>query len=275
MESLERFGVFLDDSGSLVRLDAQAAFTEVRKELQLAFGYRPHQGAVEFTGPNEGSLTLRNLLKARQIPDDVINDYVKRQGEGEEIKGCATYIGDIDLGFVPRLDYIVFMSVVTPVAFFPLTLGEEVTHGEHICYVVDQGASYLGYKDRFHTLTEEVLGYIGRKRIMASAGLLGRYETEIELNQSVKSSFFAHMLAYYLVDDLNERGLLLPEKELFHAPDERVFWKILLGSVGEPVELNFIFPYGLRYEKLVPATQEILVSSKAEEAIKINFSYQY
>ncbi len=94
------------------------------------------------------------------------------------------------------------------------------------------------------------------------------------VDKDLTFSEWAHLLSYFAVDELIDRGKELPAEELFHASDETVFWRVLLENIRDPVELNFQFPPDLRFEKVVDPLNDLLKGSKADEAIKLVFSYR-
>lgn len=274
---LERFGLYPQADGTL-KIVTQQAVDGVVEELSQFFGYNQHHALIKFTAPGDEVSTLRRILNNRISRDPkmhpAIDKVIERLNLGIEIGGVATYTGDLELGFNPKPYYIVFISNATRISDFPFTLGEEITHGEHETNIIEAGnITHAQYKTRFQELTEEFLGYIGRKRIIAAAGLEGNYPLELTWERNLTRDEWAHLIGYYAVDDLLDQGKKLPVVDLFHAPDETRFWQVLLEAIKDPVVIGFNFPKTLRLEKLIDPVNQLVADCKAEKAIQINFSY--
>lgn len=270
---LERFGYHQEGDG--FRVDLQRALDETRTELSRFFGFRGHNAVVQFAAPGGAALSVRRILEQRGHPQSVIDESVRRIGEGTETGGSTLYTGDLELDLRPRPEYMVFFSTQVGRLSFLFNLGEEITHGEHISSVVDrESITYREYQARFNALTEEFLGRIGFKRILQVTG--GTYELPLNINwkRDLNVNEWEHFIAYWLVDDLIRRQQRLPVRDLFHAPDQTRFWEILLRSVGNPLRMNFKFPQSLRFEGIVSSLNELLRRAKADKAIKLNLSYE-
>lgn len=272
---LERFGIYQNPDGSLKRLDAQQSLDQVTSELRSAFGFNPAvRGSVIFTGPDMVNPTFRALLEQRGTSISDIESFHQRLVEASETGGVATYSGDLELGLDPHPDYLVFMSVLSSTNLFPITLAEEITHGEHIAGIINwQGISHLEYRDRFSSLTEEFLGYIGCKKIIEAAGLEGKYEPVIDLTQGMTENDWAHELAYLAVDDLFDRNIELPLRDLFRAPDEAEFWRIASESVSDGVRFRFNFPAGSEFVSLQEWIDPFIKRSKADVFLRTHYSW--
>lgn len=272
---LERYGIYQNPDGSLKRLDAQQSLDQVTSELRGIFGFNPAvRGSVIFTGPDIVNPTFRTLLEQRSPNITDIESFHQRLVEASEIGGVATYSGDLELGLDPHPDYLVFMSVLSSANLFPITLAEEITHGEHIAGIISwEGISYLEYRDRFSSLTEEFLGYGGRKKIIEAAGLEGKYEPTIDLTKGMTESDWAHKLAYLAVDDLFDRNIDLPLQDLFRAPDEAEFWRIASESVSDGVRFRFNFPTGSEFASLQEWIDSFIKRSKANVFLKTHYSW--
>jgi hypothetical protein len=271
---LEEFGLTEKPEGGY-DINLQRSVNGVVNELSNYFGFKRHDGIVEFTAPGSEAANLRRILNSRNANQNAIENAVDRISAGAEVGGATVYTGDLDLGFPKKPSYMVFVSNATQITNFPFMMGEEFTHGEHMAYgVEDLGLSYTDYKSTFHEVTEEFLGYMGRQRIIKVAGLTGNYNPDLNWTRDLNESEWAHWLGYLSVDHLEEQGKQLPAKELFHAQDETIFWQILLEGVKDPIEFNFCFPPTLRFENLVQPLNNILRNAKADKAIKLDFSYQ-
>lgn len=271
---LERFGLTQQLDGKFA-INTRQAIDGATEELGSFFKYKPHPALIQFTAPGSEASTIRGILEQRKTDQAAINECVERINTGTEIGGATLYTGDLELDFTPRPKFMIFISNATGIRDFPFTIGEEITHGEHISNIItDQNISYADYRNRFQELAEEFLGYLGRKRMLQVAGLEESYPLNISLERNMTQSEWAHFLAYTTVDDLIERHQELPVVELFHAPNEARLWQILLEAIKEHVEFNFNFSPTLNYEGLVKPLRGLLKEAKANKTLKLKFSHK-
>jgi hypothetical protein len=270
---LERYGVYENPDGSFARIDTQQSADQVTRDLRDVFGFNPAvRGNVIFAG-DEINPVYRMLMEKRGSSLADLESFHQRLVEATEVGGGATYSGDLELGLDPHPDYLVFMSVRSSAVLFPIVLAEEITHGEHMAGVINwEGISFPEYRSRFSSMTEEFLGYIGRKKIIEAAGLVGGYEPIIDLSREMTEDDWAHKLAYLAVDDLFENNRDLPLRELFRAPDEETFWKIAKEAVSDGVKFGFKFPAGRDYAGLKEWIDQFIKRSKADVFIETNYS---
>ncbi len=270
---MERYGIFYNPDGSLDHFDAQRSFEEVRHNLAQAFSFQPKGAIVEFTAPGGIGTTMRSLLAQRGINQEVIETSVNRIAEATDIGGAAAYAGDLDLDISPKPQYIIFMSTASKIIEFPIFLAEEVTHGEHMATIIQQESiTYEEYQNnRFHEISEEFLGYLGRKRILEILDFKGSYNPNIDASKNLTRSYWAHMLAYYMVDDLLEKGKVLPLAQLFHAATEEEMWHILQETTQEPFQLTLNFGTNIDFDNLMEPLNELIAENKANDYIKLTF----
>ncbi len=270
---LERYGIEYSPDGKLQKLDAQRAFEVVREDISGLFQIQTHGAVVEFTSPEGYAQRLRDLLAARNITDQAdIDATVKRIGEATEIGGVTAYCGDLDLALEWRPRYIIFLSNASKITHLPAILAEEVTHGEHEAYMIDDvGMSYADYQTSFHAISKEFLGYLGRKRVIEIIGLEGRYGTTLDASRDLTENEWSHFIGYWIADDLLDKGKKLPYRELFHATSEEEMWHILKTAMGDDFNFTLNFAENLNYEKLQEALNSIIRRNKAADYIKLNF----
>lgn len=269
---LEKFGLTKLPDGKFT-INTREAIDGVTEELGLFFKYKPHYALIQFTSPGSEAAAVRNILGQRDVDKTAINESVERITAGKEMGGATLYTGDLDLPLTPKPAFMVFLSTATATADFPFTLGEEITHGEHMANVIDeQNISNSEYRQRFHELTEEVLGYLGRKRIFQVAGVSHYYPLNVSLDRNHTENEWAHFLAYTTVDDLERKEEDIPAANLFHAPNETKFWQILLEAIKEPIEFNFNFPPDLNFKGLIKPLRNLVREAKANRILKLRFN---
>jgi len=272
---LERYGIEYDPDGKLQKLDAQKTFEVVRADISDLFQIQTHGAVVEFTSPEGYTQRLRDLLAARGITDKVdIDTTIKRIGEATEIGGVTAYCGDLDLALDLRPRYIIFLSNASKVSHLPAILAEEVTHGEHEAYMIDDvGMSYTDYQRSFHAISKEFLGYLGRKRVIEIIGMEGRYGTALDASRDLTENEWSHFMGYWIADDLLDKSKKLPYTELFHATSEKKMWGILKAAMGEDFHFTLNFAANLNYDKLEGALNSLIRRNKAADYIKLNFRH--
>lgn len=269
---MERYGITYNPDGSLDKFEAQRTFEQVREDIADFFGIRPRNAYVEFTAPQGYGGTLRRILEQRGHSHEVIDLMVRRASEGTEIGGCALYAGDIALDPETNPQYVIFVSTAAKIAEFPATLGEEVTHGEHLCEVISrENITYPQYLLKFHTISNEFLGYLGRKRILELLDQDGTYDTTLDASKPLTLNQWGHLFGYLVVDDLMEKQKSLPAKDLFLAPDEATMWKILQEAMGEPFVFGLNFAKGVNFDGLIQPLNDLIAENKAENYIKLDF----
>lgn len=271
---MERYGITYNPDGSLDRFDVQTTFEQAREDIAEFFGIRPRNAFVEFRAPEGYGGTLRNILEQRGHSQAVIDEMVRRVSEGTDIGGCALYVGDIELDRETNPQYVIFISTAAKIADFPATLGEEVTHGEHMCEIISrESVTYPQYLSRFHTISDEFLGYLGRKRILQILDLDGTYDTTLDASKPLTLDQWGHLFGYMIVDDLMEKRKSIPARELFSAPDEAAMWKVLQDATGEPFRFELNFTRSLDFGGLVKPLNDLIAENRAENYIKLDFRH--
>ncbi len=271
---LERFGLYQNPDGTFQRLDTQRSIDAVNAELNEIFQFNSNiTGSIIFTGAEAVNPVFQRILENRGFESNDIGNFHSRLTVGREIGGAAAYTGDLELGLGETKDFVVFMSSQTRVSDFPIFLAEEIMHGQHIAEVINrEGISFEEYRNRFGVLTEEFLGYSGRKKIIEACGLEGKYGTDVELKPGMTESDWGHLLGYFAVDDLFDRGIELPYRDLFRAPDEETFWQILRDNTGTTVNYKFQFPQSQDFTPLQDWLQRYINRCKADSFLQLKFS---
>lgn len=267
---LERFGCYQED-GSLVIQNPRQVLIGVKTELATYFESQKHLASFQPIFPDgKAEELMRRILRLRKFSAQE-TDMVIADINSPRTPGVVFYTGDIELGYPERAYYAIFVSPTITSGQFLTTLGEEVTHGEHMANLIrPEGPSFDQYSTRFYPLTMETLGCIGRKRIAQVIGI----EENSSPRQINATDPWPEVVAYRAVDWVNTRDIQLPAKELFHAPDQKRFWQIFLGVLKDPVEFKFVLEPTLTNERLIKYIQKMLTDSNAEEAIHIDFAYQ-
>jgi hypothetical protein len=256
---LERYGIVL------------SAIRQVREDLIELFGFSSHKGVLNWIDSEEKINILRTYSEFRGASQAEIVTAVEKYTVGKGIG--AAYCADVDLGLETKPEYIIFMSPATEITFIPFVLGEEITHAEHVCSVIEEERiTYREYQKRFHVVTEEFLGYIGRRKIHENALVPFEYKAVIGPTKNLSHhNTVAHWLAYYAVDGLNSEKVKLPFKELFHAQYEEQFWEIVLGALGRPYPLSFKSAEGHLSPSFAASIKDIMKQSKSEGAFQLIF----
>lgn len=269
MKNLERFGIYSSaDQGRIERIDPQKTLETVTAELASAFDFEPHHGIFFLAQTPEGKIFLRELFARKKEVLEVERDAV----EVEEGSATCVYLHEERDVRYP-CDYAVFVGKVSPGNFAPY-LGEEVLHGEHICFhKIDQQMSDYEWVFGFHELSNEFLGYMGRLTIERLIGRQFSYNAKwINLCEEPNEREFAHLLAYFALEKFWTDERIIPLSEFFHLKNEGSLWQRVLKEYGGPIELPCAVSPNISLETIQKRIDRILLISQAEEAIKVVYS---
>ena len=200
------------------------------------FKYTDTEGQIySLTDPDAQRLYL-GLQKLRGRSDEYAKEELRKRLVGERNAECH-YVSDIFKGNPDHpVDCMIFVPDVHDCT--PISLGEEITHGEHTSQHVRDSGSYAEFARRFSQPTKEFLGLLGAAVIAKS------HEVEITLRPpevsggDVDQYDLDHWIGYDVAGQLVNSGREIPHSNLFHAPDQKALW----GMVKEIVRPHITLP---------------------------------